>query len=441
MGPVTSLPWWRGRWFVRLLAVRVTGQAGDGFLQAALASYALFSDDHTSAAELAAAAAVVLLPYSLLGPYAGVLLDRWSRRQVLLAGNLARAVVLVGLSAAVLGDLPDPAVYGAVLVALGINRFLLAGLSASLPHTVPLVSLIPANAVTPTAGTAAFVVGLVTAATLRAGVVLPAAGDHVLLLVAGAAYLGAGALALLIPLSLLGPETSAGRRPRPRVAHLAAALADGVRHLRSRPWPAAALGSMAAMRLWFGLVIVSAVLSLRNAATEEQAAVSALGGFTVTTGSGFLAAAVVTPVLARRLGRGRTMVVALLGAATAPLVPAVTGGTGAWSWLVAGAVLGLGAQGTKICVDAIVQAGVDDDMRGRVFSLYDMAFNVAFVVAAFLAVAVLPDSGTSVPVLLVCTAGLGTVAVGFARATRRHPAPAEVVGRRADGATPPRCAS
>jgi MFS family permease len=420
-------PWWRGRWFLRLLAVRMTGQAGDGFLQAALASYALFSDDQATAAELAAAAAVVLLPYSLVGPYAGVLLDRWSRRQVLLVGNLARSGVLLALSAAVLADLPDPVVYGGVLVALGINRFLLAGLSASLPHTVPLDSLTAANAVTPTAGTAAFVVGLVTAATLRAGVVLPAAGDHVLLLVAAAAYLGAGALALLIPPSLLGPDLAAGRRPRPRVGHLADDLMDGLRHLRSRPWPAAALGSMAAMRLWFGLVTVSAVLTLRNGASDEEAALSALGGFTVTTGGGFLAAALLTPPLARRLGRGRTTVVGLLCAATAPLAPAATGGTGAWSWWLAGAVLGVGAQGTKICVDAIVQAGVDDDVRGRVFSLYDMAFNMAFVAAAALAVVVLPDSGTSVPLLLACTAGLVGVAVGFARATRRHPAPAEVV--------------
>src|SRR5688572_11191800 len=97
-------PWWRGRWFLRLLAVRTTGQAGDGFLQAALASYALFSDDQATAAELAAAAAVVLLPYSLVGPYAGVLLDRWSRRQVLLVGNLSRSAVLLALSAAVLAD-------------------------------------------------------------------------------------------------------------------------------------------------------------------------------------------------------------------------------------------------------------------------------------------------------------------------------------------------
>src|SRR5690349_7547162 len=101
--PVTtaSPAWWRAPAFLRLLAVRLLGQAGDGVTQAALASYALFSDRQADPVELAVAAAVVLLPYSVLGPFVGVLLDRWSRRQVLLVGNLARAVVVLGVASLV----------------------------------------------------------------------------------------------------------------------------------------------------------------------------------------------------------------------------------------------------------------------------------------------------------------------------------------------------
>ncbi len=35
----------------------------------------------------------------------------------------------------------------------------------------------------------------------------------------------------------------------------------------------------------------------------------------------------------------------------------------------------------KICVDTTLQETVDDDFRGRVFSVYDTLFNVTFVVA------------------------------------------------------------
>jgi MFS family permease len=75
--------------FRQLFAVRVTSQFSDGVFQVALASYVLFSPERQpDAASIAAALASVLLPFSVLGPFVGVFLDRWSRRQVLLVSNL-----------------------------------------------------------------------------------------------------------------------------------------------------------------------------------------------------------------------------------------------------------------------------------------------------------------------------------------------------------------
>jgi MFS family permease len=73
--------------------------------------------------------------------------------------------------------------------------------------------------------------------------------------------------------------------------------------------------------------------------------------------------------------------------------------------LVASFVLGLASQGIKICVDTFVQAYVDDAFRGRVFSLYDVIFNVAFVAAAAVAAVVLPADGKSYPVLAAIAVG------------------------------------
>ena len=50
--------------------------------------------------------------------------------------------------------------------------------------------------------------------------------------------------------------------------------------------------------------------------------------------------------------------------------------------LAAAFVLGVTTQGAKIATDTVVQTSVDDAYRGRVFSLYDVLFNVAFVGAA-----------------------------------------------------------
>ena len=62
---------------------------------------------------------------------------------------------------------------------------------------------------------------------------------------------------------------------------------------------------------------------------------------------------------------------------------------------VAAFVLGLVTQGAKIATDTAVQSSVDDAYRGRVFSLYDMLFNVAFVGAAGVAALILPPDGRS----------------------------------------------
>ncbi len=69
-----------GRDFRRLFGVRLVAQLGDGLLQAALATFVLFSPEREpNAAKVAAAFAILLLPYSLIGPFAGVFLDRWQR--------------------------------------------------------------------------------------------------------------------------------------------------------------------------------------------------------------------------------------------------------------------------------------------------------------------------------------------------------------------------
>ncbi len=79
--------------------------------------------------------------------------------------------------------------------------------------------------------------------------------------------------------------------------------------------------------------------------------------------------------------------------------------------LAAAFVLGLVTQGAKIATDTEVQTSVDDAYRGRVFSLYDVLFNVAFVAAAALSVLALPPDGRSVVVVLTVAVLYSVVSV------------------------------
>ena len=81
----------RNRQFLKLFGTRMVGSLGDGILQAALAAFVVFSPERQATPlAIATSFGVLLLPYSFIGPFAGVFLDRWRRRQVLVYANWLR---------------------------------------------------------------------------------------------------------------------------------------------------------------------------------------------------------------------------------------------------------------------------------------------------------------------------------------------------------------
>ena len=139
--------------FRRLLSVRMFGQFADGVFQASLAGTILFDPERQAhAGDIAAGFAVLLLPYSLLGPFAGVLLDRWSRQRVLLGANLLRALLVCLVAAEISAGVHGQPFYLSALLVISVNRFVLSALSASLPHVVEPEQLVTANAISVTAG-------------------------------------------------------------------------------------------------------------------------------------------------------------------------------------------------------------------------------------------------------------------------------------------------
>jgi MFS family permease len=135
------------------------------------------------------------------------------------------------------------------------------------------------------------------------------------------------------------------------------------------------------------------------------------------SGAGFFAAAVVTPWAAGRLGPGGW--IALCAAAAAVLEPALGLPFATGPMLVAAFVLGLITQGAKISTDTIVQHTVDDGFRGRVFSVYDVLFNVAFVGAAAVAALMLPPDGRSVALVVTVAVVYAAIAAAMYRFERQ----------------------
>jgi hypothetical protein len=63
-----------------------------------------------------------------------------------------------------------------------------------------------------------------------------------------------------------------------------------------------------------------------------------------------------------------------------------------------------------------VQESIDDEFRGRVFSVYDVLFNSAFVSAAAVASLTMPESGKSYAILSIISLGYAVAALLYLRA-------------------------
>lgn len=418
--------------FRRLFTVRLVSQCADGMFQIGLATLFFFSPERASSAgQVAVAFAVLLAPFTIVGPWAGVFLDRWRRRQVLLVGNVLRAAVALVIVSLMVTTPPDDelgvAIYLLALVNLSINRFLLSALSAGLPHVVDGPLLLTANSLLPTLG--AVSAGAGAGVGLALGVVLPAgrAQDAAAVLVSAVLMAVAAGAALRLSRGRLGPDDVASAPPLGRaVARLAWALADGARYLVARGTPAQALAVMAVHRFLFGTTLVAAILISRNLLADPADADAGLAAFaavSAATAVGFALAVVLTPVLSPRSGTHSWITGCLLlgAAAQGLLVLEVT----TWTMLVAGAALGLSSQGAKIAVDTIVQRDTEDAFLGRAFALYDVLYNSALLGAAALAAVALPDTGASRALFVVLTGGyLGAAAVFSLRGARSPRAPA-----------------
>lgn len=389
----------RGPRFRRLFGTRLISQFSDGIYQAGLAGFVFFNpEQHTSAAAVAAAFAVLLLPFSVVAPFAGVLIDRWPRRQVLLLSSLAKAVLGV-ITAVLVAQGAGPAFFVAALLVLSVNRFFLSGLSAGLPYVVPRDKLMMANAVTPTCGTAASSLG--TGLGLAIGMVggEQALGTGIILFAAALGFAVSGAVSLTLGYRELGPHLEEEpEEVRTAVRNVVRGMLSGLRHIGERVPARDGLATMGVHRVLFGVSTLLTLLLYNN--TFTSGGVAGLAGFSVSAALlaiGFFVGAVATPWATARMGTSTWIASMLATAAVALAVFALPFSPVLFP--VAGFVLGFVSQAVKVTVDTLVQRHVDDAFRGRVFSVYDVLFNATFVLGAALAAVLVPSSGVSTDVV------------------------------------------
>jgi MFS family permease len=404
------------RGFRRLFATRLVSQTGDGILTAGVGTYVFFNaSTFPSPAAGAAAFAVLYLPYSLIGPFAGMFIDRWSRRQILVWSALIRSVFVVSTAALMVAGNRSVPLYVAVLAVLGVNRFFLSALSAALPHVVAEDKLVMANSVSPTAGGIMSALGGIVALGLNASTGDTERGAALTVIVGGGCYVAAGLVAATMQRDLLGPDRMLWSRTRLRrdLLQVAAGLLAGARYVLRRRGPSAALAATGGYSFLFGPLFLMTILLYRNYFYPSHVTVAE--GHVVVLAAvsaiGYGGAALITPPATRRLSK--QAVIALVLAAAAVVSGALGEVFSQVAYLAIGFGMYLTRQSVAICATTILQEEVEDVYRGRVFAFYDMMYNATYVVGAALFAAFMPSDGRSPVIVAVVAIAFALVAAGY----------------------------
>jgi hypothetical protein len=363
--------------FGLLMATQFCAQAGDGVVQAALAKLIVFGgqkgfdlEGARSPDDLLRIALYVFVPYTILSPFLGVVIDRWDRRKLLMVANGLRAVIIAIVGVMGTASVGEAGVFLAFLLTLSSTRLVLATKAAALPAALDGEFLVEGNAVSQLGGALFQLVGAAFA-LVAAGVVSARP-----IVVIGAVVYGVGAIAASA-LRHTG-ETRPGTRLSEEIASVFHRIEAGVREVARIPRAAASISTYFWLRLLWSFSIAGIGLISRELLVNQK------GQVALTAGAG-AAGAVLGFLLAGRLRAlvRTTAHLVLAGAVTAGLAVAVLGTFDhAVALALLAFLLGLGFFVAKISLDTMVQEALGDGFRGRAFSLYDIAYNLAWVLAA-----------------------------------------------------------
>lgn len=403
---------------------------------------------------------VGLLPSLVVGPLAGVLVDRWDRRRTLVVVSLAQAVFLLPLLAV---DGRDRLwiVYLVMAVEAALGQLNDPARNALVPSLVPRDDLVGANALIGLNGNLARLAG-----SPLGGVLVEVAGLPGLVIGDALSFLlGATLIALVRPRATapasprpeapagLDPEVPAGLRPEaplrprrnapwrfqgPRRGTLPD-LATGRRRLSTalggvgREWVDGLRVTIRDHGLRWGLVVngmaavaqgIFTVLFVLFVAEELGGDGADVGLLRGVQAIGGLLGGVLVVGLARRLEAGRLLGVSLLVFSLLDLAiwngPMVT--TALWLYLGLFVAAGIPGIGILTGLTALVQERTDDAYLGRVFATYYGSFN-GLMALGMLAAGLLGDAVGILPVLNG-QAALGMLAGVVALATLgRRPRP------------------
>lgn len=355
----------RIRDYRNLIGGQAVSDIGDGitFLLLLLVINHLTDGSMTAIALMAIAEAV---PQFTVGLMAGVYVDRWNRRSVMLAADAIRAtIVLLFAVAAAAGIVP--LLYLLAFTQSSVSTFFRPARGALLPRIVPAEGLPAANSL----AQASQVLGSVVGAGI-AGLIFSVFGS-------GTAGFAIDALTFIVSLAFISRIPGAlGRIRAPEHAgargNVRRSLGEGIAIVRgSRALTGSLIGAAVSM-LGLGAVNVLFVPLLMN---DLQVDPAWMAGIEFAQTAAMIMAAGVVAMLARRLAPTTIITLGLAGIGVC--IGFMSGVTAVWQVIALLFVVGWMVTPLQAMLQTIVQTASTDATRGRVVSILQASMSTASV--------------------------------------------------------------
>lgn len=380
------LPVLRNRNFLSLWSGQVFSQLADKVylvLMIAIISTRFQTGEQSISGWVSAIMMAFTIPAVLFGSIAGVFVDRWSKKGVLVVTNILRGILVLSIPFLLwLTQDWKPLVAGlpvgfGILLGLSflistLTQFFAPAEQAAIPLVVRREHLLSANSLYTTTMMALVVVGfavgeplLALADTLTTGLGIGVGMGREL--VVGSSYAIAGVLLLLLKTGEKFPD------PEQEPPHVWQDLRDGLRYLKQNHRVRNALIQLVIL---FSIFAALAVLAVRLAEIIPGLKSSQFGFLLAAGGVGIAAGATLLGQYGQRFSHASLSLCGSVGVA-ASLVCLSMFTKQLWVELVAIALLGGFASLVAIPMQTTIQKETPPEMRGKVFGLQNNVINIA----------------------------------------------------------------
>lgn len=331
------------------------------------------------------------IPAVLFGSVAGVFVDRWPKKLVLVASNVWRGMLVLAIPPLLwlthdwgnVGALPVGFLIMLTVTFLvsTLTQFFAPAEQAAIPLIVPEQHLLTANSLYTTTMMASVIVGFAVGEPvlaiadqlwLQLGGVGEGLGKEILV---GGSYAIAGLVLFLLK------THEKPHPPETEFPHVFADLHDGLRYLKENPRVRNALLQLIIL---FSIFAALTVLAVRMAEIIPNLKASQFGFLLAAGGVGTAAGATLLGQFGQRFAYSRLSLWGCLGVAASLLGLSIFT-TNLWIDLLLISILGIFGSLVGIPMQTTIQTETPPEMRGKVFGLQNNVINIALTLPLALA--------------------------------------------------------